>query len=211
IPKVARHPSRPAAGPGERWLERTDLYPVRHRVVSLLYAAAGGTPSECAVPREEPSAAVDRPGVGTPSRACPERSRRVQAQRSSAAACAHSNSRLAIVKLAGRSSLYRKLHFSLRREGDWRAFSFYKVEANLAWIHGLPPRRCACVQLGVRVRGSRRFLHRDSGFQSKSSASSRGRATRRVFVLRVCVGTGGPPGQAEPSSAAPVVTTSHDW
>src|SRR3981189_2204215 len=29
--------------------------------------------------------------------------------------------------------------FSSRREGNWRAFSFYEVEANLAWIHSLPP------------------------------------------------------------------------
>jgi len=35
------------------------------------------------------------------------------------------------------------------REGDWRAFSFYEVEAKLDWIHSLPPRRWACVQLGT--------------------------------------------------------------
>src|ERR1700730_13113649 len=37
--------------------------------------------------------------------------------------------------------------FAARREGNWPEFSFYVVEANLAWIHSQPPRRCACVQL----------------------------------------------------------------
>ena len=45
------------------------------------------------------------------------------------------------------SRLERIVLFPPWREGNWRAFSFYVVEANLAWIHSQPPRRCACVQL----------------------------------------------------------------
>src|SRR5580692_314593 len=45
------------------------------------------------------------------------------------------------------SRLERIAFFPPRREGNWPEFSFYVVEANLAWIHSQPPRRCACVQL----------------------------------------------------------------
>jgi hypothetical protein len=46
-----------------------------------------------------------------------------------------------------------------------------------------PPRRCACVQLGTRVRGSRRSCIETPVSETKSSASSRGRTTRRFFCI----------------------------
>jgi len=73
--------------------------------------------------------------------------------------------------------------FFQKSEGDCRAFSFYQQEANLDWIQSLPPRRCACVHLGTKGPWLATFLHRDSGFHFKSSASPRGRATRRFFCL----------------------------
>src|ERR1700730_10336087 len=73
--------------------------------------------------------------------------------------------------------------FAARREGNWPEFSFYVVEANLAWIHSQPPRRCACVQLRSKGPWLATVLHRDSGFHIKSSASSRGRTTRRFFAV----------------------------
>jgi hypothetical protein len=38
--------------------------------------------------------------------------------------------------------------FFVAFEGNWAAFSFYEVEANLEWIHSLPPSAMCCVQLG---------------------------------------------------------------
>src|ERR1700686_1853352 len=79
------------------------------------------------------------------------------------------------------SPLERIAFFPPRREGNWPEFSFYVVEANLAWIHSQPPRRCACVQLRSKGPWLATLLHRDSAFHVKTSASSRGRTTRRFF------------------------------
>jgi hypothetical protein len=49
-------------------------------------------------------------------------------------------------------------------EGKCRRLSFYDKEANLDWIQCLPPRRCACIQLGTKGSVARDDTHRDSGF-----------------------------------------------
>src|SRR5260370_15578504 len=91
------------------------------------------------------------------------------------------------------SRLERIAFFPPGREGNWREFSFYEEEANLDWIHGLPPRRCACVQLRSKGPWLATLLHRDSGFRIKSSASARGRTTRRFFFRSARKALSAPP------------------
>ena len=50
----------------------------------------------------------------------------------------------------------------LRQVRRVEAFPFLNWKPT--WIHSLPPRRCACVQLGTRVRNSR-HLRPEFGFQ----------------------------------------------
>jgi hypothetical protein len=72
---------------------------------------------------------------------------------------------------------------SCKDEGVCFTFSFYALEANLDWVQSLPPRRCACIRLRLRVRGSRLSASR-LRFPNQSSAPSRGRMTQRFFHFR---------------------------
>jgi hypothetical protein len=70
---------------------------------------------------------------------------------------------------------------SIKCEGIFPAFSLYRVEAILDWVHQLAPSACAWNQHRAVGPWLATVWHRDSGFPLQSSALPRGRAVRRFF------------------------------
>ena len=80
--------------------------------------------------------------------------------------------------------------FSSHREGDCRAFSFYTVEATLAWIHGLPPSAMCLHPTGYKGSVARNGFRSRLRFPYQILCAAPGKDGAEVFCFESLCGDG---------------------